>query len=393
MIYAQPNQKKFGLYIHWPFCLTKCPYCDFNSHVRTSVTWQDWLKGLKQEMCFYGQRSWGHSLSSIFFGGGTPSLMPPKMVEELINTADKIWPFTADIEISLEANPSSIENQKIKAYRDCGVNRLSIGVQSLMDDALKLLGRYHNRQQAMQAIDIAGNNFENFSFDLIYARPQQHLNEWEKELKMALTLAANHLSLYQLTIEPGTAFEKSYQAGYLTMPTEELSADFYNLTNNITMDYGFHLYEVSNYAKSGYECRHNLTYWNYQDYIGIGPGAHGRLSFNGQKFASLQTKIPESWLHQVIHLGHGTKDFYCLTLNEQIQERLLMGLRLSSGIDISRFNLETGNYLSNSPLYQKLLFLHEQDLITVTSKNFAVTANGRLRLNSILRYLLANTDN
>lgn len=393
MIYAQPNQKKFGLYIHWPFCLTKCPYCDFNSHVRTSVTWQDWLKGLKQEMCFYGQRSWGHSLSSIFFGGGTPSLMPPEMVEELITTADKIWPFTADIEISLEANPSSIENQKIKAYRDCGVNRLSIGVQSLMDDALKLLGRYHDRQQAMQAIDIAGNNFENFSFDLIYARPQQHLVEWEKELKMALTLAANHLSLYQLTIEPGTAFEKNYQAGYLTMPTEELSADFYNLTNNITMDYGFHLYEVSNYAKSGYECQHNLTYWNYQDYIGIGPGAHGRLSFNGQKFASLQTKIPESWLHQVIHLGHGTKDFYCLTLNEQIQERLLMGLRLSSGIDISRFNLETGNYLSNSPLYQKLLFLHAQDLITVTSKNFTVTANGRLRLNSILRYLLANTDN
>lgn len=383
-----PQQTDFGLYIHWPFCLSKCPYCDFNSHVRTSVDWQEWFACLKTEMNFYGNQTWGRRLTSIFFGGGTPSLMPARMIEGLVKTAQKYWKFDDEIEITLEANPSSVESQKFFDYRQSGINRLSIGIQSLNDKDLKFLGRHHDSKQAIQAIEMAAKHFEKYSFDLIYALPHQLLSAWQQELKQAIAFAGSHLSLYQLTVEPGTVFEKNYKDGLWPMPDPELSADFYQWTNQFMRGQGFDHYEISNYAKSNAQCRHNLTYWRYQDYIGIGPGAHGRMKLNQQKYASFQLKVPETWQYHLLKHGHGTKDFYPLSPLEQRMEAVLMGLRLAEGIDLTLTTHEIGINLLETLSSKALQELQTQQLLTVSATKLQATELGRLKLNALIEYLL-----
>ena len=383
-----PQDTDFGLYIHWPFCVSKCPYCDFNSHVKAAVDWQEWFAYLKAEIDFYDKRTWGRRLTSIFFGGGTPSLMPAVMIEGLIATAQKYWAFDQGIEITLEANPSSVESQKFADYRQSGINRLSIGIQSLNDRDLKFLGRHHDSRQAIQAIELAAKHFKKYSFDLIYALPHQTLGDWQQELNQAMSLAGSHLSLYQLTIEQGTVFEKNYKEGLWPMPDQELSADFYQWTNNFMKGKGFHHYEISNYAKPNAQCRHNLTYWRYQDYIGIGPGAHGRFKLNQQKYASFQLKIPETWQQYLLLHGHGTKDFYPLSPLERRTEAVLMGLRLEDGINVALAAHETGINLLVSLSDKALRELQAQQLLTVTTTKIQAIELGRLKLNALIDYLL-----
>ncbi len=298
----------FGLYVHWPFCKSKCPYCDFNSHVRDSIDQERWRAGLLRELDHYAAQTQGRTLTSIFFGGGTPSLMAPATVADLIDRAAQRWTLAADIEITLEANPNSIEQSNFAGYRAAGVNRVSLGVQSLDDASLKFLGRGHNSSEARAAIALAAKIFPRFSFDLIYARPNQTVAEWRAELNEALTLAGEHLSVYQLTIEPGTQFHTLYARNALHLPPEESAEDLYDATQNILERAGRPAYEISNHARPGAECRHNLVYWRYEDYVGIGPGAHGRLTIDGSKTATRQQKAPETWLAAVEKAGHATAE-------------------------------------------------------------------------------------
>ena len=288
-----------SLYIHWPFCLSKCPYCDFNSHVRQSINEDAWEKSLIHELQRTAELTGSKSLQSIFFGGGTPSLMHPKTVGKIIETATTLWAPSENLEITLEANPNSVEVNRFKELRLNGVNRISVGIQALNDPDLKVLGRLHSAEEAMKAIGTACSTFDRVSFDLIYARQGQTLKAWEQELKRALEFGTNHLSLYQLTIEPGTAFATLYARGDLILPDDNLSADMFELTQSIMNAHEMPAYEVSNHARSGSECRHNLVYWRYQDYVGVGPGAHGRLTLDGKKFATRQKKSPEAWLKSI----------------------------------------------------------------------------------------------
>ncbi|NVK34193.1 MAG: coproporphyrinogen III oxidase [Rhodobacteraceae bacterium] len=328
----------FGVYVHWPFCAAKCPYCDFNSHVRHQAVDQDrFVAAFERELAHFGEMTGNRAVDSIFFGGGTPSLMKPQTVDRILNAIGKQWTVTQGTEITLEANPTSVEADRFKGYRSAGVNRVSLGVQSLHDTELKKLGRLHDVATALKAIEIARETFPRLSFDLIYARPHQTLADWKQELERAIDLAADHLSLYQLTIEEGTPFFDLYNAGKLQMPDSDLAADFYELTQEVAAAGGLSAYEVSNHAKPGAECRHNLVYWRYGDYVGVGPGAHGRVSVGANKLATSCERHPESWLEAVEANGHALVENVGLGPEEQGDEYLLMGLRLREGIEVSRY--------------------------------------------------------
>ncbi len=328
----------FGIYVHWPFCAAKCPYCDFNSHVRHApVDQARFTAAFERELTHFAGLTGRRTVQSVFLGGGTPSLMEPVTVERILKIISDLWPMDPQAEISMEANPSSVEAERFRGYRSAGVNRISLGVQSLIDTDLRLLGRLHDAKTARSAIEIARSTFDRLSFDLIYARPGQTLDGWERELGQAIELAADHLSLYQLTIEEGTPFHALYHAGKLKMPDQDLGAHFYELTQSVTEAAGLPAYEVSNHARPGAECRHNLVYWRYGDYVGAGPGAHGRLTAGANRLATSTERHPETWLQDVEANGHGMIENAGLNEEEQGDEFLLMGLRLTEGIDLLRY--------------------------------------------------------
>ncbi|QLL63686.1 coproporphyrinogen III oxidase [Sinorhizobium mexicanum] len=333
----------FGVYVHWPFCAAKCPYCDFNSHVRHQPVDQPrFVTAFLREMAEARELSGPRTVTSIFMGGGTPSLMDPATVDAILNGIAAHWHVPDGIEITMEANPSSVEATRFRGYRAAGVNRVSLGVQALNDRDLKFLGRLHNVEDALKAVRLAREIFPRMSFDLIYARPNQTVEDWERELKEAVSYAVDHLSLYQLTIEEGTPFYGLHKAGKLVVPDGEQSATLYEATQEITAAIGMPAYEVSNHARPGAESRHNLTYWRYGDYAGIGPGAHGRLTIGGAKVATATERKPEEWLRLVEEHGHGMIERELLDAEAQADELLLMGLRLKEGVDLARWQSLSG---------------------------------------------------
>lgn len=373
----------FGLYVHWPFCESKCPYCDFNSHVRSTIKHAVWKRAFVSELKRYAELTNGRRLSTIFFGGGTPSLMEPAVVAEVIDTARQLWPGSNDLEITLEANPSSVEQKRFEDFAAAGVNRISMGIQALNDADLRRLGRLHSVNEAKAAFEIARRVFAEVSFDLIYARQGQMLENWRSELTEALSMAVDHLSLYQLTIEPETRFGALYDLGKLKhLPNDDLAADMFSLTQEVCEQHGYPAYEVSNHAKPGHESRHNTLYWKYGDYIGIGPGAHGRLHLEN-RYATEAVRSPEEWLHRAMGAGdHETWE--TLTNAEAEAETLLMGLRLREGIA-----LETIPSLSVTDAWENACSeLIEHDLINLTNGQIMTTDQGRPLLNAILAKLL-----
>jgi putative oxygen-independent coproporphyrinogen III oxidase len=333
----------FGVYVHWPFCLSKCPYCDFNSHVRgAAIDEERYLAAFRAEIAHRAALAPGRTVASVFFGGGTPSLMRPQTVQGVIDAIAAKWRLDPEAEITLEANPTSVEAGRFRGYRAAGVNRLSIGVQSLSDAALKSLGRKHTVDEALEAVRIAASLFPRFTFDLIYARPGQSEAEWRTELKRALDFVGDHVSLYQLTIEPDTIFERLRDTGKLQLPDEDLALALFAATRELTEARGLPAYEVSNHARPGGESRHNLIYWRYGEYAGVGPGAHGRLATAKGRFAQETERHPEMWLTQVETEGHGLVENTALSREEQGDEFLLMGLRLREGIDPRRFERLSG---------------------------------------------------
>jgi oxygen-independent coproporphyrinogen-3 oxidase len=328
----------FGIYVHWPFCAAKCPYCDFNSHVRHAPPDQArYAAAFARELGHFAERTPGRTVTSIFLGGGTPSLMEPGTVAAILDRIAALWPVDPDAEVTLEANPSSVEAERFRGYRAAGVNRVSLGVQALDDASLRRLGRLHDTAEALRAIGLAREIFPRLSFDLIYARPAQTLADWERELNEAIDLAADHLSLYQLTIEEGTPFHALHAAGKLVVPDGDASADFYALTQAVAEARGLPAYEISNHAVPGAESRHNLTYWRYGDYVGAGPGAHGRIGVRGVKRATIAERNPEAWLEAAERDGHGLIADDALGGEESAEEMLIMGLRLREGISLERF--------------------------------------------------------
>ena len=376
----------FGLYIHWPFCQSKCPYCDFNSHVVADVDQDRWARAYLSEIERVGRETPGRVLRSVFFGGGTPSLMDPAVVDSILRKVRATWPGANDIEITLEANPTSVEASRFSAYRDAGVNRISMGIQALIDTDLRALGRMHTVAEALQAFDIARGLFERVSFDLIYARQHQTLADWEGELRAALAMAVDHLSLYQLTVEQGTAFGDRYASGKLRgLPDDDTSADMYALTQDLTGAAGFAGYEISNHAKPGQESRHNLIYWRYGDYAGIGPGAHGRLTTGGERFATEAPKAPTVWLQQVERLQTAGWLRESLSRKDQFQEFMMMGMRLKEGVDLDRLRRLTDTDLSNH-----INMLTDIGMVEVVSGRLRVTGQGGPVLNAVLRQLLSD---
>jgi len=378
-----------ALYIHWPFCLAKCPYCDFNSHVRERIPQSRFRDALRRELAWEAARLGKRRLTSIFFGGGTPSLMEPETVAALIADARRLFIPAADIEITLEANPTSVEAGKFTAFSQAGVNRVSIGIQALHDDILRRLGRQHSAAQAIAALETGRKIFPRLSFDLIYARPDQSETEWRAELRRALTLAADHLSLYQLTIEPGTAFEAAHRRGEIILPDDDTAAALYGATAEEAARFGLLPYEVSNYAKPGAESRHNLAYWRYADYAGIGPGAHGRLTLGGTLTATRRHRAPEPWAERVERDGHGIMQEEALSAEERAREMLLMGLRLTEGIDTTRFAARTGMSLDDALDQDVLAQALAENYLVRTATHLRATAEGRLRLDSLLAALAA----
>ncbi len=370
-----------SLYIHWPFCRKKCPYCDFNSHVRERVDHDAWKDALIREMRSMATMVGNQPLGSIFFGGGTPSLMPPYLVAALIDAAQSLWSFGPDIEITLEANPTSSEAASFRAYRDAGVGRLSLGVQALDDAALAFLGREHSAAEALSVVEMAAALFPRYSFDLIYARPHQTPRRWEEELRRALPYSRGHLSLYQLTVEPDTPFARTYAKGGFALPDADTSAALYEITRTCCDEAGMTAYEISNYAAPGQESRHNLNYWQGGEYIGVGPGAHGRLrSGSGEWFATSTIKSPERWIAAVTESGHGLEQKEWLDNDMRAEEILLGGLRLREGIAF-----EAVSSVIN-PV--KLGLLKSQGFVTFHKENLAVTSSGRLVTERIIQELM-----
>lgn len=375
----------FGLYLHWPFCQSKCPYCDFNSHVAMSIDQRRWERAYLAEIDRVGEITAGRVLQTVFFGGGTPSLMDPDLVAAVLQRIRSTWPMVNDPEITLEANPGSVEAGRFRAYRAAGVTRISMGVQALNDADLRRLGRLHSAREAEAAFDVARNVFDRISFDLIYARQDQTLEDWRAELRRALELAVDHLSLYQLTIEPGTAFGDRFAKGGLQgLPGEDLAADLHDATQEMCEAAGYAAYEVSNHARPGSESRHNLIYWRGGDYVGIGPGAHGRLTLGGTRWATESPKPPGTWLAAVEQRGDGTLPLVALTGEDRAQEYLLMGLRLTEGISLSRL----GTMAAAPWPAAKLDPLQELGLITIRDDRMSATPAGRLVLNGVLRALV-----
>ncbi len=394
----------FGIYIHWPFCRAKCPYCDFNSHVRDAIDQARWRRALLTELDHYAAMTPGRRVTSLFFGGGTPSLMDPETVAAVIARAGKAWTLAPDVEITLEANPTSVEAGRFAAYRDAGVNRISLGVQSLDDRALAFLGRQHSAAEALAAVEIARDHFPRWSFDLIAARPGQDPVSWRAELNQALAREPGHISVYQLTIEPGTAFHGAQRRGELVMPDEAAGAAIFEATQEELDAAGLPAYEISNHAKPGEACRHNLTYWRYGDYLGVGPGAHGRITLNsplatgplakgrtgvqGEKLATRQHRAPEAWLEAVERHGHATRARDPVPAETRLEELLMMGLRLTEGVDRAAFRRETGREPEQVLDSERLAMLIEGGFLELDEIGLRATAEGRLRLNALLGRLL-----
>ena len=375
----------FGLYIHWPFCQSKCPYCDFNSHVSASIDQSRWLASYINEIKHLGRETPSRILDTVFFGGGTPSLMRPEIVAGIMETIRATWRVSNSFEVTLEANPTSVEAGRFQGYRDAGVNRVSIGIQALNDNDLHALGRLHSVSEARKALDTAHHIFDRVSFDLIYARQGQTLADWQAELTQAVQMASGHISLYQLTIEEGTAFGDRYARGKLPgLPPDDDAADMYFETQDICAAAGLPAYEISNHASPGNESRHNLIYWNYADYGGIGPGAHGRLSLNGSRYATETYIQPGKWLEQVENHGKGESLRNKLSSGDQGAEYLMMGLRIDQGISLSRYQSLTGDRIKSTIIND----LTDIGVVRVAGDRLAATPKGRPVLNSIIRELL-----
>ena len=377
-----------ALYIHWPFCLAKCPYCDFNSHVRDRIDQSRFANALRRELATEAARLGRRRLTSVFFGGGTPSLMDPSTVGTLLDDAARWFDPVETIEITLEANPTSIEAGRLADYRSAGVNRISIGIQSLDDSALRALGRQHSAGEAVAALSLARRLFDRVSFDLIYARPNQDLTSWRKELRAALAIADDHLSLYQLTIEPATQFDALFRQGKIVLPDEDTAAALYDATGEECARAGLRAYEISNYARPGQESRHNLTYWRYLDYTGIGPGAHGRITVDGGLRATRRHRAPEPWAERVERDGHGLTADDAIPTEERAREALLMSLRLTEGIDIARFTARTGRTIAQSVDSEILEQCIQEGYIQHTDDRLIATRQGRIRLDALLAALV-----
>jgi oxygen-independent coproporphyrinogen-3 oxidase len=373
-----------ALYIHWPFCLAKCPYCDFNSHVRNSVDHAAWQASLLADMHHEAEVAGGEPLTSIFFGGGTPSLMPPALVARLLDEAERLWGFAEGIEITLEGNPSSIEAANYAQLASAGINRASIGLQAFDNATLRFLGRLHDAEEGLAALDVAQRHFARVSFDLIYARPGQSVAAWTAELARALALGTGHLSLYQLTIEPGTRFETMVRKGDFIPLDEDAAADLFDLTREMTAAAGLPAYEISNHARPGEESRHNLAYWRYQDTCGIGPGAHGRRG----GVATVRHRKPENWLAAVSGQGHGIVEARNLGQREQAAEAMLMGLRLNEGVDLASLSERLRMPEAQLCDFDKLAFYEGQGLAWRQSSRIGVTEGGMPLLDGLLAELV-----
>ena len=373
-----------ALYIHWPFCIRKCPYCDFNSHVRQDVDQARWAASMLADLRHEASIAGGEPLESVFFGGGTPSLMPPETVAALLAEAERLWGFAPGIEITLEANPSSVEAANFAALAQAGVNRVSLGIQSLRQESLQFLGRLHDVGEALDAVETAQSNFDRVSIDLIYARPDQTEDAWHEELSQALALGTDHMSLYQLTIEPNTRFATDVRLGAFDPLADDPAADLFALTRAMTAEAGLPAYEISNHARTGQESRHNLAYWRYRDYVGIGPGAHGRRGGT----ATLRHKKPENWLAAVENGGDGIKEARKLGMREQASEALLMGLRLAEGLDLgelsARFNIAQRDLIAP----EKLRLYSDLGLVRQDGSRVTVTDSGMPLLDGLLAELV-----
>ena len=389
-----PNSSQLGLYIHWPFCLSKCPYCDFNSHVSSDIDEEAWHKALITElhhMAELSQRSaYGRRpLSSVFFGGGTPSLMPTKIMSSLITEAEKLFGFMADIEITAEANPTSVETAKLQGFQQAGVNRVSLGIQSLDDTALSFLGRGHSANEAIKALELSRELFDRVSIDLIYGLKDQSVADWEDQLSKALSFDLDHLSLYQLTIEPGTQFYSRARKGEVLNLDDDAMADLYLITETQTAAHGLFNYEVSNYARSGAQSRHNLLYWRCQDWLGIGPGAHGRLTERNDRRETITRRSPQGWLTQIQDKGHGISQSVIDNQDAICEEILMMGLRLSEGVPLSRLSQLAG--MTDWPFTrQQIEPLISEGWLSLENDQLIANFEGRLRLNYMLQALLAS---
>lgn len=382
------NGAQFGIYIHWPFCASKCPYCDFNSHVADTIDHAAWRRAYSCEIEYYANLTKGRVVTSVFFGGGTPSLMEPQTAAQIISDIQKHWRISNDCEITLEANPTSVEIEKFKAFRMAGVNRVSMGVQSFVPKDLEFLGRKHDAGEARRAIEVAAQVFDRYSFDLIYARPNQSVGEWEAELSSALPLVRDHISLYQLTIEKGTPFYMQHARGDFKIPDEELAGDLYEATQNMMAAHGMPAYEISNHAKPSMESRHNMTYWRYTDYVGVGPGAHGRITVDGVKQATRGHKAPDIWLSRVAEYGHGSHEFETLSSRDRLVECFMMGLRLTEGVPVERLEHEGRDTFEKLIDPSRIKALMGEGLLLFDGKIIQATPQGRQRLNGLLSYLL-----
>ena len=381
-----PDSKSaFGIYVHWPFCAAKCPYCDFNSHVRAQIDEETWLAGILRELQYVHGLQIGPRVpvTSIFFGGGTPSLMTANAIEGVLQQIAQLWAIAEKAEITLESNPASAEAGRFRDYRSAGINRLSLGVQALNNADLKALGRLHDVVEAEAALKLAIRIFDRVSLDLIYARPRQMLRDWRSELATALAFETEHLSLYQLTIEPATPYATLAKTGKLTLPDDDTAAALYELTQEMTEAAGRPAYEVSNHARPGAECRHNLLYWRYGDYAGVGPGAHGRLTLGGRKFATSGERLPERWSQFVRQHGHGYTEQHEIPDADAAREHLLMSLRLTEGLDIAGYEARWGIAIDQG----RTRALKEEGLLRTAAQRIAPTAKGRLVLNSVIAAL------
>ena len=383
------QQSSIGIYIHWPFCKSKCPYCDFNSHVQETIAHADWAPAYHRELSYYKEMIGARHVTSVFFGGGTPSLMQADTVAQVLQSVDDLWGLPQGVEITLEANPTSIEMAKMQDFKAAGVNRVSVGVQALRDADLKFLGREHSANEAVRGLQVAAKVFDRHSFDLIYARPQQTPEQWRQELQQALSLSGGHLSLYQLTIEEGTPFYTRHQRGEFVIPNDDVAGEMYEMTQDLTAAQGLMPYEISNHARFGDESRHNLVYWRYDDYVGVGPGAHGRLTVNGQKIATRAHRAPALWLQRVQKDGHGAHHHEIIDSRKQAQEMIMMSLRLAEGMKIDKFESVTGLKISEFINQSKLTMMVEAGWITMNGNIMMATPAGRQRLNAVLAQLLA----
>ncbi len=382
------HANQMGVYIHWPFCAAKCPYCDFNSHVREKIDQSVWVDAYVKALTHYAEMIPDRQVVSIFFGGGTPSLMHPETVERIIDAVQRLWRVSNDIEITLEANPTSVEINKFQGFRAAGVNRISLGVQAMNDKDLKFFGREHSVSEALKAIDIARSCFDRYSFDLIYARPEQSLSDWERELSDAVKYANGHMSLYQLTIERNTPFYMRHSRGEFSIPDDVKGAEFYHVTQDILEGMGMPAYEVSNHALEEAECRHNLIYWQMADYIGVGAGAHGRFMIGADKFSSRDHSAPEIWLSRVQESGHGSHPFEKLTAEDRFFEGMMMGLRLRDGVSIERCEALSELKFTDMIQMQNLETVIQEGWAVLGGDNLKLTREGMLRLNSLIPYIL-----